>query len=1167
MTIKVDGAQAAQQAIDGVVAAADRLGAAGGRVSGQLGVLKTQAEQASGASRNFGTMIGQAGYQVQDFAVQVASGQSALTAFVQQGSQLAGIFGPTGIIVGAALAVGGIAAQILLGRDATKAWTDALKEQEASLRRVSDEAERWREGMDREATQVRQLTTYYNSLSEARRSVEIREVLRQQTTLNEREAVLRRDLEGGAGALATGVRDQMTQARDYARAAYPSGSAEQRAALDAIDNSDAGRRLNEIVDAYDRFRGSGTLTVEAVAQLSAALRVLGQENDNVGAMARRAADAMERQLPAVRELEGAQRDLTARSQALGVATTGLATGVDAARTSFERLRDVVLANPFRGLDAQIASASERMAALSRGGLALYEGVQSVQNQGERANTLYQSWERARRAELSGPGGLDAEAVNARIIAEGPDALLRAQTASQQSATETFRVGQARDAARRGGGGSRLPDADLQAGWLAVQDQNRDREAAERAEAREWDQEQERREREAERAQERAIQANRRVTDSIVGYTADAFADMFDKNGKGWEGMVDTFETTFKRMIARIAAEAIIRPIVAPIVQSLGLGALGTGNGGFAGFGGLFGGGGDVAAGGGMASAGGGTGGLGQLQSVGSLFSTSTWGGGGGWFSGFGGLLGGSTAPAISSLPAAPTAGSIAGVVPSSGMTIGGASLGAWGAGIGIGYMGGSMLGSYIAQTPAQRTNSQIGAGGGALAGAAIGTAIFPGVGKVIGGALGGIVGGGAGGMIGPSSKFSGGDVGIGVGADGLLRITGTGGKNWNAGAARDSVQQQLDQINAVLRASGTTISGAGGFDWDRGSGGLTLGFAGSGGSSNVFGPSEIFRRVRGNLTSSNDNMRTALQSSTVQSFGDVANVAQWLASTYEPLSKATEQASSWNDALKRINDTFLPAIETASRFGLAIEQLMARQKEATDEFRRAHNLVTTGISTSLEARGLRATGDVEKIAQADRLLFDSAAAQEQVTFEKQLKDLNVNVWNPTQYRQMLDTLGTVQQAERAALLRNQEQMRVSQEQMRVSSGRSLMEELTIGTLGGLSSATRFAAASKNYRDARESGNLDRITAAGRSLATVGRDYLGTSERFGGIVADISRDVRRLGGDPVGLGVFLEGQAASNMTLDRIYSLGNSQLSELKSMRTEIARLNAVITTLMQRQAA
>lgn len=47
----------------------------------------------------------QAGYQVGDYAVQVANGTSAMQAFGQQGSQLLGIFGPIGAVLGAGVAI------------------------------------------------------------------------------------------------------------------------------------------------------------------------------------------------------------------------------------------------------------------------------------------------------------------------------------------------------------------------------------------------------------------------------------------------------------------------------------------------------------------------------------------------------------------------------------------------------------------------------------------------------------------------------------------------------------------------------------------------------------------------------------------------------------------------------------------------------------------------------------------------------------------------------------------------------------------------------------------------------------------------------------------------------------------------------------------------------
>lgn len=67
-----------------------------------------------------GTAAQQAGFQVGDFAVQVASGQNALVAFTQQGAQLAGLFGPGGALIGALLAIGGA-----IGVGITRASEDA----------------------------------------------------------------------------------------------------------------------------------------------------------------------------------------------------------------------------------------------------------------------------------------------------------------------------------------------------------------------------------------------------------------------------------------------------------------------------------------------------------------------------------------------------------------------------------------------------------------------------------------------------------------------------------------------------------------------------------------------------------------------------------------------------------------------------------------------------------------------------------------------------------------------------------------------------------------------------------------------------------------------------------------------------------------------------------
>ncbi|EDW0818499.1 phage tail protein [Salmonella enterica subsp. enterica] len=71
--------------------------------------LNTTVTKTAGAvSGGLRSGMQQAGYQIQDFIVQVQGGQSALVAFSQQGSQLAGAFGPGGAVAGALLALGSI---------------------------------------------------------------------------------------------------------------------------------------------------------------------------------------------------------------------------------------------------------------------------------------------------------------------------------------------------------------------------------------------------------------------------------------------------------------------------------------------------------------------------------------------------------------------------------------------------------------------------------------------------------------------------------------------------------------------------------------------------------------------------------------------------------------------------------------------------------------------------------------------------------------------------------------------------------------------------------------------------------------------------------------------------------------------------------------------------
>ena len=74
------------------------------------------------ATRSTGQMrqgFQQAGFQIQDFVVQVTSGTSAMRAFAQQAPQMLGAFGPQGAVIGTVVAlVAGLGTAFLASRDA-----------------------------------------------------------------------------------------------------------------------------------------------------------------------------------------------------------------------------------------------------------------------------------------------------------------------------------------------------------------------------------------------------------------------------------------------------------------------------------------------------------------------------------------------------------------------------------------------------------------------------------------------------------------------------------------------------------------------------------------------------------------------------------------------------------------------------------------------------------------------------------------------------------------------------------------------------------------------------------------------------------------------------------------------------------------------------------------
>jgi hypothetical protein len=95
----------------------------------------------------FGMYAQQVGYQVGDFFVQVQSGTSALVAFGQQGTQLAGLLpGLTGAVVGIGLAVGTMLARSFLqAQEAADATNGKFMSLEEAVKSITEETKKARQ--------------------------------------------------------------------------------------------------------------------------------------------------------------------------------------------------------------------------------------------------------------------------------------------------------------------------------------------------------------------------------------------------------------------------------------------------------------------------------------------------------------------------------------------------------------------------------------------------------------------------------------------------------------------------------------------------------------------------------------------------------------------------------------------------------------------------------------------------------------------------------------------------------------------------------------------------------------------------------------------------------------------------------------------------------------
>ncbi|HEV7458236.1 MAG TPA: tape measure protein [Roseococcus sp.] len=466
-------------------------------------------------------------------------------------------------------------------------------------------------------------------------------------------------------------------------------------------------------------------------------------------------------------------------------------------------------------------------------------------------------------------------------------------------------------------------------------------ATEAAREREVRQAAERAARATEQALQRQQQEAERTTDRITSFFGDAFARAFENTGGGFRSLMDSFRRAAISTFASIGAQAIIRPIIAPIVQSFG----GSGLGSLLGIGG-----------GGATGAAGATGGfsLGLDQILGGVGLGSRMFGGGSLF-GSGGMLGGignsvsgflgqtlynapfGGSPSFNSIDAI---GSTLGAPVSIGATLG--ALGGIGAGA-FGIMSGIQKGGV--------GGAFMGAGG--VAGIGAGLATLTGIGASLAPILGPLAI--ALPLIGmllpgqrPSSKMQGSIVNFGY--ENEVRPIGFDGAKFspeNRGIA--------DQFTASLRNQERILAdlvgfrATGGFDLrvgdERGDGPAIAFEFMRGQSQGVqrFGKDEAGLRALSEYAS--EQLFLAFQDAAAELSTDMARIvrgsanmeqltanAEWFRTSYEALSGTMRRTSDLGNALIALQTPFTDAIAKAQEFGLSVDGLTRNLETSVRRF-------------------------------------------------------------------------------------------------------------------------------------------------------------------------------------------------------------------------------------------
>jgi hypothetical protein len=190
--------------------------------------------------------------------------------------------------------------------------------------------------------------------------------------------------------------------------------------------------------------------------------------------------------------------------------------------------------------------------------------------------------------------------------------------------------------------------------------------------------------------------------------------------------------------------------------------------------------------------------------------------------------------------------------------------------------------------------------------------------------------------------------------------------------------------------------------------------------------------------------------------------------------------------------------------------------------------------------------------------FDLRSEAEARELQQQLLDLGLNKAGEDFRRRVVNLEQTIAD-ERLAIMRQFDQ------QLRgITQG--LLENLTLGDLGGLPLEARYgaalsslSAAQRPLLDGATPEELAEFARVAQIALPIAKDFLGVSGSFAELVADVSRTLRTAapGSDPANLGALLEAQVAGADRLElAIVGTGQAQTEVLKSLLTVLKRLTA-----------